>query len=85
MFVVDHSLGELANMLHGYEACLWNHDLDEESEDRPFHTAIFSDWLTETEGLSTSCGFSHAIEHEAGEGEAAFDRFFELLDRYRAS
>ena len=85
MFVEDHSLGQLANMLHGYEACLWNHDLEEESEGRPFHTATFGDWLRETEGWSTSCGLAHAIEHEVGEGQAAFERFFELLDRYRAS
>ncbi|QDV08464.1 hypothetical protein Poly30_40110 [Planctomycetes bacterium Poly30] len=83
MFLEDHSLVELEKMLQGYEACLWAHDLEEDPEGTPFHTAVFSDWLAETEGWATDCGFAHAFLHEAGDPKAAFARFFELLDRYR--
>lgn len=85
MFLEDHSLGELERMLQGYEACLWAHDIDEDPDGRPFHSAVFCDWLTETEGWATDCGFAHAILHEAKDAKAALARFFELLDRFRAS
>lgn len=85
MFVEEHSLGELERMLQGYEVCLWAHDIEEDPEGRPFHTTVFSDWLAETEGWSTECGFAHAVLHGAADEKAAFDLFFELLERFRAS
>ncbi len=85
MFVADHSLEQLKAMLHGYEACLWSHDLDEAVEGRPFHTSAFDDWLLEEKGWSTACGFAHAIEGEAGEPKAALELFFALVEEYRES
>jgi hypothetical protein len=85
MFVEGHSLEQLSMMLHGYEACLWSHDLEEDVEGRPFHTASFNEWLREKKGWATDCGFAHAIGHEEADAKAALALFFELLAAYRAS
>ncbi len=85
MFVTDHSLEQLSMMLHGYEACLWSHDLEEDVEGRPFHTATFNDWLADEKGWATECGFAHAIGHEVPEAAEALALFFTLLEAYRAS
>ena len=85
MFIPDHSLDQLSMLLHGYEACLWSHDLEEDVSGRPFHTASFNRWLRDEKGWSTACGFAHAIGHEVPDPKAALELFFELLAAYRAS
>lgn len=85
MFIVEHSLTELSAMLHGYQVCLWSHGIEEDAEGRPFRSTEFEEWLQETRGWSTSCGFSHAIEHQADGPEAGLALFFELVAEYRQS
>ncbi|ASP33468.1 hypothetical protein [Labrenzia sp. VG12] len=85
MFTKDKALDTLEVMLHGYVACLKANGLREEYDGRPFEPSAFSIWLYEELGWSGSLGFAWAIEQHTEGRDAAFDRFFELVGRYRHS
>jgi hypothetical protein len=69
------SLRQLHSLLIGYEIGAKQGIC---SDFRPFNR-----WLAEEFGLPEASGWCNMIITRAGSDEAAFDLFFELLDRFR--
>jgi hypothetical protein len=83
VFVKDKSLRELEIYLYGYVACVDAHGLVEKTGGRPFHPREFAIWLYDALGWSGCQGFAYAIEQHTRDADQAFERFFELVERYR--
>ncbi len=85
MYSPDRSLQDIELYLHGYDACLKLHMIDEIDEDKIFEPHQFTYWLYKTFGWSGSQGFANAIIENTGSSYEAFDRFFELVKQYKKS
>jgi len=81
MFVADKSSGlpVIQDYLHGYYVALDMHGIVETSA-RLTH-AHFSTWLRLRGYKEFALGWAWVLQQ--AHGDAAFDKFFELLDRYR--
>jgi hypothetical protein len=81
MFVgEDYSLAALEHMLHGYSVALHAHGIEELGRD---FNRRFSAFVYEKLDWSTSCGRADAIATNCVSAEAAFHRFFMLVDEFR--
>ena len=83
MYSPDLSLAPLEKLLWGYCACLNSHKIIETYEGRKFDPTEFSAWLYDEKGWSASLGFSKAIEEHFSDADAAFNKFFKLVQDYR--
>ena len=83
MFSPDKSLAPLETLLHGYCACLHAHEIGETYEGRRFDPCDFSAWLYDQKGWSGALGFANAIEQNCPRVDAAYDRFFDLVEEFR--
>jgi hypothetical protein len=81
MWVRDWSLAELEMICLGYGVALDTHGIGEVGRGFNVH---FREWLRRRFGWSVSLGWAYAIRHQSPSAEAAFGRFFELLDQFRA-
>jgi hypothetical protein len=80
MFVRDWSLEELASICWGYHAALKTHGISEFGSD---FNHRFHDWLRRRFGRWDTQGWAHAIREQSPTAEAAWERFFQLLDEFR--
>ncbi|MEM9047341.1 MAG: hypothetical protein AAGC92_01360 [Pseudomonadota bacterium] len=83
MYIGDKSLRKLETLLWGYCTCLGMNEIKEEYEGRFFDPRDFSDWLYEEFEWSGARGFAISIEENTADADAAWDRFFELLQAFR--
>lgn len=83
MYSPDFLLTPLETLLIGYCACLRANEINETYEGRTFDPRAFTAWLYQEKGWSGSLGFAHAIEENSAGAEAAFERFFRLVENYR--
>ena len=85
MYSGDKNLWTIENLLNGYVACLWENNLTEDYEGRPFHPREFATWLYEEFGWSGALGFATAIHDHTPDNETAFSTFFDLVEQFRYS
>jgi len=82
MFVRDgNNLSDLTTMLHGYEIALRMHNIEESGSN--FTQREFTDWLHRKTRIGGALGWAHIIQEIESESDAAFRKFFELVDEYK--
>jgi hypothetical protein len=81
MWVHDKSLADLETMLHGYSNALLVHGIQEYGTG---FNARFRGYLARRFGWSISLGWAWAITANCRDTNEAFDRFFGLVDEFRA-
>jgi hypothetical protein len=80
MWIPDKSLARLETMVHGYTVALRAHEVVEFGVE---FNRRFSAFVSDRLGWTTSCGWADAITTNCISADAAFERFFSLLDEFR--
>lgn len=80
MWIPDKSLAQLETMVHGYLVALRAHGVVEFGVE---FNRRFSAFVYDRLGWSTSRGWADAITTNCTSPDAAFERFFSLLDDFR--
>ena len=79
MYVRDWSLSELELMCHGYNVAPKAHGVEEFGSE---FNERFCDWLSQRFGWSGNLGWAWVIGNQSETPEAAFWRFYELLEQF---
>ena len=79
-YVLNFSLRELQDMIHGYFIGLGVNGID---ENVPHVATHFMDWLSHRKGWYDARGWAWAIDHRKPVPEVAFNTFFKLIDEFR--
>jgi hypothetical protein len=75
-------LQNIEQLLHGYAIALLNHDIDEPAKN---FNREFGYYLERTRDWSTSCGPVAAVFDAIADDEAAWSKYWELVEEFRQS